>query len=268
MKVLLREYEGKHYVWKDAQYSADGYYVLTDNADEIWEFQILAVTEDERSGYVRCKYCKELVKNDPESIEKHYTDMEAKKDCLSCEYLRNYGSASKISKTYTKNEDGTYDIHDVYRTILGCRRNYTTYELDSEEANRRCKFNECRRQGMESIDDAFLKYPGLFEKQITVDMLKAKGFKYEQRINGYYEYDLKMRGTVKANVNELGIVEHFTFYKSGWAYRFYYSDKYKKLFFLSWNKYCEYTRDWVTQTKEEQIITKLSKLYEEATENE
>jgi hypothetical protein len=269
MKVLLREYNGQYYVWKDATYSPNGYYVLADNGDEVFEFQLLAVADDDRIGYVRCAYCGAYVKNDAESIERHYAEMEAKKDCLTCSNLRTYDDKVNVSKTFSENDDGTYNITEVYRASLGCKiSRYSTDLLNSESAKRNCKFKQCRRQGMREIGDTFVKYPGMFEKQITLDMLKAKNFKFERYINGYYEYDLKMRGTVKANVNAMGIVEHFTLCKSGWTYRFYYSDKYKKIFFLSWNKYCEDTRDWVTITKEEQIINKLSKLYEEAQVNE
>lgn len=269
MKVLLRNYNNQYYVWKEATYFDDSYYILTDNRDEVWEFQVLAVADDDRVGYVRCAYCGALIKNDEESIERHYAEMEAKKDCATCSNLRAYGDKMTVSKALSENDDGTYNVTEVYKTELGCKvSRYSTELLNSEAAIRNCKFNQCRRHGVRPLKDAFVKYPGLFEKQITVDMLNAKKFTFDKYNNGYYEYDLKMRGTLKACVNTMGIVDHFVMYKGGWRYNFYYSDKYKKIFFLSWNKYCEDTRDWVTSAKEEQIINKLSKLYEEAKVNE
>ena len=95
-------------------------------------------------------------------------------------------------------------------------------------------------------------------------MLTSKKFEYEVYSNGYQIYDLKMRNTLKAMVNELGIVEHFVVYVRGWSYNLYYSDKYKKLFFYKYGKYDENTYDYITDSKSTRIIEKISKLYEEA----
>lgn len=266
MKILLRLYGGKYYVWKNAKWEG-GYYKLLDNDDSISETSILAVTEDERIGYVQCAYCGELVENNPEAIEAHYAKLEAQKNCMKCDKLVQFGDKMNAKKTFKANEDGTYTVEEAYDTKLGCRMSYYTENIHSERAKINCKFALCRRKGVRTINDTFVKYPGLFEKQITVDTLTAKKYVFDRYSNGFYEYDLKMRGTLKACVNENGIVDHFILYVRGWAYTIYYSDKYKKLFYHDWSKYGE-NLDFLNDTKMQKIIEKISQLYEEAKVNE
>lgn len=267
MNILLRYCNGKHYVWKPAKWE-DGRYKLVDTNETIYHTSIMAVTEDSRIGYVVCNHCGKLVKNDPESIEQHYRELESKKDCMKCEKLVPCGNKINIDREITDNLDGTYSITEKYITNLGCKVSYYTERLGSVNANRNCVYSRCRRAGVVQINDIFVKYPGLFEKNITVDMLNANKYPYEKYNDGYYEYDLKMRGTVKACVNSMGIVDHFVVTSRGWRNIFYYSDKYKKIVFADWYSYDERVDNYITRAKESKIIEKISKLYEEANANE
>lgn len=267
MKILIRQYESKYYVWKDAEWQ-DGNYVIPNTKQKISMTNILAVTEDNRIGYVQCYHCGKLIKNDPESIEQHFAEVEARKDCLKCEKMVPYGDKMSPVLTIERNADGTYSVVEKYNTKLGCRASYYyTQNIESEKVKRDCIYLQCRRNGVREINDAFVKYPGMFEKQITADTLVANKCVFEGYNDGYYEYDMKMRGSVKACVNEMGIVDHFVVLARGWRYIFYYSDKYKKIFFNYYDKYYENTRDYITDSKADSIIKKLSSIYEEAVEN-
>lgn len=268
MKILLRHYQGNYYVWKDAKWEGVFYKLLDNDEACFYETEVLAVKDDNRIGYVQCNYCGELIENNPEAIEAHYAKSEAKKDCLKCEYLAPYGRKQDVTKTYVDNGDGTYSIKEEYKTPLACTLGYYTEDINSENAKKNCQYTRCRRKGVKPIKDTFIKYPGLFNKQITADTLKAKKYEFERYSNGMYEYDLKMRGTVKACVNEMGIVDHFMLYIRGWAYTFYYSDTYNKLFFYDYHKYNDDTSDYLTSAKEAKILEKITQLYEEVNENE
>ena len=267
MNILLRYYNGKHYVWKQAEWKGQRYR-LTDTDEVINQTSILAVTEDPRIGFVICNNCGELVANNPESIEAHYKAIEDKKDCFTCSKLTTYGDKEHFQREYKANEDGTYKVIDSYDTLLGCKMSYVTERIGSKNANRNCIYTRCRRYGVSEINDVFVKYPGLFERNITIDTIDTKTCTFEGYENGYFIYDLKMRGTIKACVNEMGIIDHFIFNRGGWPYNFFYSDKYKKIFFQNWETYTDAVHDYMNRAKETKVIEKISKLYEEANSNE
>ena len=93
MEILLRKYENKRYVWVEATWK-NRTYIINDpifGESEIEPIQILSVRNDTRSNLVECAYCGALIENNPEAIEKHYADEEAKMDCTKCKYMRIYG---------------------------------------------------------------------------------------------------------------------------------------------------------------------------------
>lgn len=265
MKILIKKYNNQHYVWKDAQWEG-GQYVVENEAC-FHETEILDVKEDERVGFVQCGHCGELIKDDPESIEAHFAETEAKKDCLTCPSMVIYTDKQNHNRTIVKNENGTYAVSETYDTYLGCRAHYYTENIDSAAAKRNCVYAQCRRKGARQINDTFVKYPHLFDKQITVDVLNANKYPFEKHSNGYYIYDLKMRGTLKACVNVNGIVDHFILYVSGWAYEIHYSHKYNKLFTYDWNRYKDDLSSLITESRAARLISKISKLYQEETTN-
>lgn len=268
MKVLLRKYQDKYYVWVNARWESNKY-IAVDGSDEFFDEEInqtniLAIKDDERAGYVVCNNCGKLVKNDQESIEAHYAEEEAKKDCLRCGNLATPSTKKIIDAIWAKNEDGTYRVTQTFESELFCSAGYWRKNIDSEDAKRDCVYNMCRRRGMATINDTFIRYPGLFEKFITVDVLIANKYSKEEYRRGFFEYDLKCRGTLKACVNELGIIDHFILYYRGYAFDLYYSDKYKRIFVRDGGRYDERTPYGVSQTKMEQVKTKIESLYKEA----
>lgn len=263
MQILLRQHDGKYYVWKDAIYRAYNYYI-DDGTTEVCQHKILAIKDDNRNGYVQCNHCGALVKDDPESIEAHFAEQEAKKNCFICNNLKK--SANKtLKQDFTNNGDGTYNVTETYNATLKCGVVwYNAPRIDTPDARKICIFYNCRRKGMSKIDDVFMKYPDLFSKQISVDALNANGFAYETKCGDYFEYDLKVRNTVKACVNIMGVVDHFKIKCRSGVYNAYYSAKYDKLFFCL-DGYC-YTEELpynMTDNKYNQAKAKISALYKE-----
>ena len=270
MKILIRNFNNTFYVWKDATWHGSGYHVDDDfyGSVSIAPSEVVAVKDDNRNGYVVCKHCGELILNNPEAIEKHYADMEAKRDCAKCKKARIYGDRMNETIEYVANDDGTYRRTEECTVRLGCTAGYYTKEVHSADAKRNCIYNQCRQKGVSAINDIFVKYPGVFDKCLTVDFLKSKKYVNEEYVNGYFEYDLKLRGTLKACVNKLGIVDHFRLNYNGWNYYLYYSEKYEKLFYADWGIYKEGIADVTSNAKAQQVLTKISKLYKEAETNE
>lgn len=261
MKILLRRWDEKYYVWKESTWKNGKYYV---DGAEVMQVNILAIEADERGKYVQCAHCGEIMVDDPAVIEKHFADQEAKRDCLHCNYMRRYNTKDSTIE-YTPKEDGTYDIVQKYNSELRCNLTWTTHDINSAAAKKDCIYGYCRRRGVKAVSDIFMQYPGLFDKQITVDMLKQKGFEYEKHNRHGFIYDMKLRGTLKACVNELGIVDHFIIQYKYESFDVYYSDKYGELFYRNRNN--AYTKDipgHVSQSKHDAVKSKISALYKEA----
>jgi hypothetical protein len=272
MRILLRKHNNKFYVWHDATYVDGRYYLVEDGkkASLVYQTSILAVDGDDRANYVTCIHCGATIKNDHESIEAHFAEQEAKRNCLSCEDMMHYGDEKDATVHYTKNEDGTYHFTKECNTKLGCSyaSYYTCRDINTEEAKDGCKYFLCRKRGVAQIDDAFVKYPGLFNKQITIDWLVQNGFVNKRYMGGSWNewtVDLGLRGnTLHAVVNEMGIVDRFFIHHRYERYTAYYSEKYDKLFFVYGDKYMDIMPDNLSQAKYNSAKKVIAKLYKEA----
>ena len=268
MKILLRNYKDKYYVWKTAEYKNGEYCIRTDDDHElrINQTDILAVTEDDRNSFVTCAHCGEVIKNDAASIEAHFAEREAKRNCFECEHMSTYGQEKKREVKYTKNADGTYHIETSCDSMVGCGFNSWKYSnIDEESTKRNCQYHQCRAKGVQSIEDVFTKYPGLFNKSITIDTLQKKGLN-NRRPNGIASWaiDLGLRGnTLYAVVNELGIVDRFIVRHRYSQYDAFYSDKYDKMFFVSGGKYTEELPGEMSQAKCNSAKRIIKALYKE-----
>ena len=270
MEVLLRFYHNTRYVWLPAEHINGSYYVNSEEhgREKVHQINILSVKDDNRIGYVVCGNCGEMIENTPEAIEKHYEEREALRDCLACGSLAEYGNRRDKESTYMKNEDGTYHVTHTYNIKLQCDYGYWSYDIDSKEAINQCPYYQCRKRGVQPINDIFVSHPEPFVKQLTVDALNKKKYQFLRYSDGYFQYDMKLRGTLKAMVNDFGIVEYFMFENRGWVYRLYYSDKYNKLFYADRTTYKSNIYDIMTEAKEKQILNKIAAMYEEAKADE
>lgn len=271
MKILLRKWNNEYYVWMESTYESGKFYVdIKDyGKTELSHTDILAVKGDEMGNYVACANCGALIHNDPESIEKHFAEQEAKRNCFQCRSLK-VSDSGEIDTRYENNMDGTYRVTKVANSVLRCGQKwYNSPSIDSDAAKQICVYHQCRRNGVTEVTDIFFKYPGLFDKQITADMLmKSKYICTENRCD-YFEYDLKCRNTIKACVNELGIVDHFVVKGRYTRYHVYYSAKYDMLFFNDgYGRYSTTVPSDITDNKLKQLKDRVSALYKEAKDNE
>ena len=262
MKILLRNWKDSHYVWQDATWIRGRFFI---DDIEIYHTNILAIKSDEdiAKNYVMCAHCGTMVKNDPESIEAHFAEMEAKRDCFKCQNMRERAQTQEIL-SFKKKDDGTYDLVKNVNAYLVCKVDYyNAPEINSDRAKQICQYYQCRRRGTQKINDIFFNYPGIFDKNITVDKLIEGKYVFSQYADCYFEYDLKCRNTVKACVNEAGVVDHFIIKSKGYTYRAYYSAKYDKLF---WGDGCFYTESMpyhMTENKLEMAMKRIAALYKE-----
>ena len=265
MKVLLRKFGNKYYVWKDAIYK-NGHFRV-DNMT-IYDTDILAIKNDDRKDYVRCLNCGELVKNDPESIEAHFVEKEAKRDCFKCNSLRKY-AYKNITADVVEDNYGNIVVHETYEAELKCGQAWCNLpSINSDAVKKICLHYRCRNTGVAPIDDIFMQYPDMFDKYITVDVLDENKFPYDDYRVGFFEYDLKCRNSVKACVNELGIVDHFVIKYRNYMYVAYYSAKYDTLFFYDNGNYNTRRPSNVSETKYNMAKAKISALYKEEKTNE
>jgi hypothetical protein len=272
MKILIRRWDNKSYVWRDATWEKGKYFVECDDGFrfDIDPTEILAIKADNRVGKVVCKNCGEIIDNNAEAIEKHFADREAQRDCLKCKNLATYGHMKVVDVSYVKNEDGTYRETRTADTGLRCKMMpYTVVDINSRDAARVCMYNQCRFQGVEIITDFFTEFPDAFDKQLTVDMLNKKECQYEGYNGDFFVYDLNVRGAIKACVNELGIIDHFLVLYRGSKYKAYYSHRYSMLFFgSSRNGYMVNTPGSMSEARHTLAKSKIESLYKEANVNE
>lgn len=261
MQILLRQHEGNFYVWKAARLTKNGFAV---DGIEVSYTDILDANTENVENYVVCDYCGALIKNDPASIEAHYAEQEKQRDCLSCR--NKYENNVKNTEVkYTKNDDNTYNAVKTYKAQLSCRNGYFNIASASQQVIRDCcNYYRCRKYGTRELDNLFVNHPHPFETQITVDTLLAKKYNYISHDWGYFKYDLKLRGTLQACVNEMGIIDHFTLSYRNYTYNLYYSSKYDKLYYAYSGCYMERLPHGITTAKWDQVKEKIASLYKEA----
>lgn len=266
MRVLLRYYNGKSFVWKEATYKGEDFWIRDDeqeNEYRVYSTDIVAVDGDEYAGYVVCNNCGALIKNTPEEIAKHYAEMEKCIDCASCDCLT--FSNKKITERTIVSDDDGYHVTESFVADPKCGViSYSPRSTDYAIGQRICKYMACRKHGVRQSNNVFIRYPGVFDTVITADVLTANKFKYDGNKGNYFVYDMRSRGTIKACVNELGIVEYFIVSSNGNKIRFYYSEKYDKMFYENGWKYEEGMPYWFRESKFNEAYQKIKALYKGA----
>ena len=258
MRILLRRHNGEQYVWKNAVFKDEQYY-LKDDMVHVKESNIAAV-DGARKGYVVCLNCGAMIEDSEEKIEEHYKERENGKDCAICEKLKYGSTKTNWNRTLKVHDDRTYHVMEDFTSNLYCGMYYGNVDVKEAEGN--CTFFKCRKSGVRKPNSIFARYPELFDTVITADALIAKKFRFDNHDGRYFIYDLKSRGTIKACVNNLGIVECFRVSSNGSLVYFYYSEKYDKMFFDNGSRYNEGYPYWFKEKKFEEAKAKIKALYE------
>jgi len=262
MKVLLRNFNGEHFACVDVEYCDKGF--VTKSGNRICETDIVEVFRDTRTKHVICSVCGELVKNTPEAIEAHWTSKAKAKNCLTCSNCaENYGK-EMIKKTYKADEanPGKYISTVTTRMSLYCNIGYIRNSINTEEADAYCKYYRCKTAEYNEIKDFFTKFPHPFDNLPTCDMLTQKKWKIEKIYCDFIYYHHPKMKTLKAVVNNKGIVDHFIVYdteRTG-TIRAVYSEKYDELFFM--NHGCYKTVNFnIPSDRKESCLQKIKELF-------
>lgn len=264
MKALLREYNGEQFVWANVKYKNNCF--ITSDGDRIVENNIIDISRDSRSKYVICSVCGEMVKNTPEAIEAHWREKAKNKNCLTCAHLKEGYRNKPIKKTYSPdpNEPGKFIVQNKYSTELVCGYSWSSYPINTDDADNVCQCFKCKRAEYTVISDIFTRTPHPFEVLPTVDMLIKKRWKLDNIRADHMYYHHPVMTTLTACVNSKGIVSFFTTTCGGYTRSVMYSYKYDKLYFLDSNGHYNPNLPWkFTYDKKESVTKKIKELFVE-----
>lgn len=259
MKILVRKLGDKVYEWLDAKYTKN--YFVVDGKD-VSEVDIVSVMDDDRTEYVKCSCCGELLKKGSAEIEAHQNKYKDCKACFDCKYLRDK-PVKNIDIKYELQEDGTYLAKKNLVVSLRCGASYWSDPIiHTDEARECCAFRGCTNADLVEVEDIFTEKPCIFDDIITIDKIVEVG--YKTATNGHEEtfYRLKGRNEIYAVVNKMNVVDHFAIEYRGNSWNVYYSKKYDEFYYCGRNgKYTRYNFSSMPDTTREYIKNKIAKLY-------
>ena len=255
MKILLRSYNGAEYVWCTAKYNGERFTV---NGEEIYEYNIVSVINDNRKNYLKCSSCGKIFPKNGNKFEVHKANAASVKTCLDCRKLRTRevtGSKSKI----VCNDDGTFTRKEEVGVQLYCRYStWTEFPINSDDAILHCRFRQCGDAHAKEIEDIFTLYPGLFDDIITVDRILDNGYvRIGFQDENVTEYVLNENLSINAYVNYMGIVDRFAI--DGTIA--YYSKKYDELFWCDYDGSYEVFHRNISNDKLKEIKEYIARLY-------
>ena len=260
MKILLRDYGGMTYVWKEATRKDDGGFAI--NGYDIPETNVVSVTDVERTKYVKCSACEAVIPNRKKDIEAHKNFSCDWHNCLTCSSLRE-GDVKYRQKKYSLNEDGSFSKTEKVNVLLHCNASYYRYnEIKSPEARDDCKFARCRNATFAPIKTFFDENPDAFDDIITVDKIIDAGFVTRRNSNHTTSYKLKSKNNITAVVNEKNVVDYFKIGYRNEYRKVVYSKTLDKLFKIDKDYYMEFTPLWyMPESSLENIKKKIASLY-------
>lgn len=263
MKILLREYNGEHYVYKDAKYTKNGFEI---DGNRIVEAQILSIPKDNRKAkYDKCSVCGALFTKGSTKWEKHITPVQDASKCIECHHMNRTNSTMKSTK-YKLMPNGKYLVTQKHEAKLVCTAQYYGWnypDVNSDDARAICIYNRCRNAEKIPFTDFFTEHPGAFDEMITVDKILDNGYTEMRRSSGgMTKYKLKAKNSITALVNRLNIVDRFEVSYRNSYYILYYSKKYDKLYVSYNGRYGEWVPYGVPSTTIERIKDKIKSLYE------
>ena len=227
MKVLLKS----SYQWFDATYDVNDRYIRV-SGSVVYLSDILAIKDDERKKYVRCKNCGAMIPNTPEAIAAHFAQADQSTACLTCRYLR----PTRIKNSnveYSSAGNGTYTRTETSKCTLTCGRSYSNSSIDTPSGRRSCQYNVCRQTGVEELNDVFIKYPGCFDTLLTVDAINNSNWKFTSKeYDDQSTFQRKGKMRIEAVVESNGIIREFIYRYRSSAIHFMYSKKYNKIFWI------------------------------------
>lgn len=261
MKILLRKWDDEVYVWKDATYRKNTFFV--DEEDVLYQ-NIVSVSDDNRNKYVACSVCGEVFRKGSKQWEQHIKPVTDSSKCFDCRMLK-VGTINSNKRKFTLLPNGKYQITQKGECTPRCGVLYWNEpSIDSEEARENCMYNRCSSKNAtpKEITDIFTQYKGVFDELITVDRIVENGYTERNEYIEYQTYKLKAKNTIYARVNSLNIVDNFIIHYRNEEYIVCYSKKYDKLFMSNWNyDYAEFEPHSIPTRTLENIKAKIASLY-------
>lgn len=259
MKILLRSWGNEVYVWRTAKHN--GNYFVVDNMT-VEECNVISVINDNRKNYVKCSCCGKVFPKKGNKFKIHQELASGINPCLNCGNLRTEEIIGSQTTKYFANEDGTYKEKIEREVQLLCKKSpWEKLPLMATETIEGCRRRNCAKGYRQAIEDAFTRFPGIFDDIITVDKLFDNG--YDKLMNhdscGNTVYVIDDELDLYALVNNLGIVDRF-YLDNGDYYDLYYSRKYDKLFVASFvDRYTEWV--YCDEDDKEKIMNHIRKIY-------
>ena len=219
---------------------------------------IVAVDGELKSLFVICGCCGTIIPNTQEERDKHTSAASSSESCLKCSSLTTRKNTIDSVKR-TKNDDGTYKVEEVSTCTLQCGY-YRNVNIEDPRARTSCKYRGCTADKLYTISNIHIDNPGAFDKFATVDALDAKQWTFERRISGQYYFKARKRFTLRAVVNNIGIIDRFIYSYNSNDYGFVYSHKYGKIF---WKRNGEFYDNipYADNATEAKILSVVSELY-------
>lgn len=260
MKILLREYNGKRYVWETAKYNYDRFIV---NGDNINQGNIVSIVNDNRKNYVKCSCCGRVFRKGDPNFEVHKRSASSAETCFGCREL-NVKELDSVSSRFSINPDGSFSETLKRNVRLECMKTgwFSYSGINSNEAIASCPKRQCANAREMEIKDFFTEYHGAFDDIITVDALLDKGHDVLYTGNRTHEYEFVNNASysIYAITNSLGIIDHFYVWHNGETWDVYYSKKYDMLFYNNkgYKEWCPYEIDF---DEIQEIKKEIAKLY-------
>ena len=258
MKILLR----KDFKWYECTFDFKRGSIITTDNNIIPENDIVAIQDDERSKYVKCIHCGEILRNTKKAIAEHCSKKCDEKACLTCSYKR-----AKVVNAgeykYVPLPDGTYKEKYESTVSLYCNLRYSSIDIKSEQARTGCKYRNCAeaKENYTQLDGFFIKHPNAFDDLPTVDALDEKVWTFDSRYNNKFIFKAKKRFTLYANANEKGIITDFIYKKRYSSYSFVYSKKYNQIFWMNGSSYSTSKPYELTSTQFDELKKVIENIY-------
>lgn len=260
MKILLREYNGKRYVWETAKYNNYAFYV---NGEQQHECNIVSVINDNRKNYIQCSCCGQTFRKGDRRFQLHKENAKNPTTCLSCPHMA-AEKAVVVGKKYTIKPDWSC-IEKLEREVrLVCTHTgwFSYDDISSSKAISGCKKRQCETATEIEIEDFFTRYRGAFDDIITIDRLIDEG--YNARVGDRYdakcEFIIEDDYTIGAVINNIGIVDGFFVWFDGDRYDLYYSKRYNELF-IDCGQYEVWRPGFIDNETQNKIKKEIAKLY-------
>lgn len=227
MKILLRSYNGEAYVWRDAKFTKEQWFVNDKPVDQV---NIVSILNDTRNKYVKCSACGETFLKGSKKWEEHIKPTCDTSKCFDCKYLRTE-SYDRLNTKYVELANDRYKRTTEDSVELTCNlTNFPYKNINDAESRKTCFYNRCTTATQEAVSDIFTEKPGIFDTIITIDQVVDKGYREIYKYSDCVQIRLKTKNSITAIVNKINIIDCFEVgYRSN-SWCVFYSKKYDELY--------------------------------------